>query len=165
MRGVRSSPVTSVAGATVGAVSAAAGLYLGLVTGAMPLDLGVGRRTRALGPLVVEMGAPREVVFDVVAGPYAERTSKAMQAKVSVMERAPEMVLAAHYTPIRGRVKATTVETVRFMRPERVDFRLVRGPVPHVSETFFLESLGDSTRLTYAGRTWYRPLGARPTLG
>ncbi len=48
-------------------------------------------------------------------------------------------------------MKATTVETVRFMRPERVDFRLVRGPVPHVSETFFLESLGDSTRLTYAG--------------
>lgn len=66
----------------MGAVSAAAGLYLGLVTGAMPLDLGVGRRTRALGPLVVEMGAPREVVFDVIAGPYAERTSKAMQAKV-----------------------------------------------------------------------------------
>jgi hypothetical protein len=38
------------------------------------------------------------------------------------------MVLAAHFTPITFGV-ATTVETVRFERPERVDFRVVRGPV------------------------------------
>ena len=33
---------------------------------------------------------------------------------------------------------AQTVETVRFTRPERVDFRLVRGLVPHVVEAFVL---------------------------
>ena len=44
--------------ATVGAGVAAAG-YVGLVTGACPLDLGIGRRVRPLGPQVVEMAAPR----------------------------------------------------------------------------------------------------------
>ena len=43
--------------ATVGVGVAAAG-YVGLVTGACPLDLGVGRRVRPLGPQVVEMAAP-----------------------------------------------------------------------------------------------------------
>ncbi|MBA2559210.1 MAG: hypothetical protein H0V07_04865 [Propionibacteriales bacterium] len=61
------------------------------------------------------------------------------------------MVLAAHYTPIRGRFRATTIETVRFSRPERVDFRLVRGPVPHVVETFRLHERGDATLLEYEG--------------
>lgn len=61
------------------------------------------------------------------------------------------MVLAAHYTPIRGRLRATTVETVRFSRRERVDFRLVRGPVPHVVETFWLTEQGEATLLRYEG--------------
>jgi hypothetical protein len=43
--------------ATVGAGVAAAG-YVGLVTGACPLDLGLGRRVRPLGPQLVEMAAP-----------------------------------------------------------------------------------------------------------
>src|ERR671913_703189 len=55
--------------ATVGVGVAAVG-YVGLVTGACPLDLGVGRRVRPLGPQLVEMAAPREVVFDVIAEPY-----------------------------------------------------------------------------------------------
>ena len=48
---------------------------------------------------------------------------------------------------------AQTVETVRFARPERVDFRLVRGPVPHVMEAFVLteQAGGASTRLAYDG--------------
>jgi hypothetical protein len=41
------------------------------------------------------------------------------------------------------------VETVRFTPPERVDFRLVRGPVPHVVETFLL-----ATYPLPATRTW-----------
>jgi len=36
------------------------------------------------------------------------------------------------------RVGGHTVETDCFTRPERVDFRLVRGPVPHVVERFTL---------------------------
>jgi hypothetical protein len=42
--------------ATVGAGVAAAG-YVGLVTGACPLDLGVGRRVRPLGPQLVDIAA------------------------------------------------------------------------------------------------------------
>lgn len=135
----------------VGACAAGAGVYLGLVTGAVPIDLGIGRIRRALGPLTIEVAAPRETVFDVIAAPYAVRAPMAMRAKVKVLERGTDMVLAAHYTPIRGSLKATTVETVRFTRPDRVDFRLVRGPVPHVVETFRLVERGDSTLLTYDG--------------
>jgi hypothetical protein len=60
------------------------------------------------------------------------------------------MALAAHFTrtPL-GR--ATTVETVRFERPGRIDFRLVRGPVPHVAESFVLQQAEDGTELTWSG--------------
>jgi hypothetical protein len=101
--------------------------------------------------LTVEVAAPRDRVFDIIAVPYSERAPRAMREKVAVLERSSDMVLAAHYTPIRGRLKATTVETVRFTRPERVDFRLVRGPVPEVVETFRLTERGDSTILAYDG--------------
>jgi hypothetical protein len=87
--------------ATVGAGMAAAG-YVGLVTGACPLDLGVGRRVRPLGPQVVEMTAPREVVFDVIAEPYLGRAPKALADKLRVLERGGDMVLAAHFTPWVG---------------------------------------------------------------
>ena len=50
-----------------------------------------------------------------------------------------------------GHAVATTVETVRFTRPERIDFRLVRGPVPHVVEQFVLTPSGRGTRLAYEG--------------
>jgi hypothetical protein len=140
--------------ATVGAGVAAAG-YVGLVTGACPLDLGLGRRVRPLGPQVVEMAAPREVVFDVIAEPYLGRAPRALADKLWVLERGGDMVLAAHFTPLGGRLGlvAQTVETVRFTRPERVDFRLVRGPVPHVVEAFELseQAGGAGTRLAYDG--------------
>ena len=140
--------------ATVGAGVAAAG-YVGLVTGACSLDLGIGRRVRALGPQVVEMTAPRELVFDVIAEPYLGRAPKALADKIRVLERGSDMVLAAHFTPLGGQLGlvAQTVETVRFTRPERVDFRLVRGPVPHVVVAFELgeQAGGAGTRLTYDG--------------
>lgn len=130
---------------------AAAG-YLGLVTGALPLDVGVGRRTRTLGPQTVDIQAPREVVFDVIAQPYLGRATRAMREKVRVLERGSDMVLAAHFTPVAGgRLTAVTVETVRFTRPSRVDFRLVRGPVPYVLESFVLSEHETGTRLVYEG--------------
>lgn len=147
----RSGPAVAAAGALVTCTAGAAGLYLGLVTGALPVDLAVGRTKRVLGPLSVEVAASRETVFDVIAAAYGVRASRAMQEKVTVLERGDDMVLAAHYTPIRGGLRATTVETVRFNRPERVDFRLVRGPVPHVVETFRLSELGEATLLEYDG--------------
>lgn len=141
----------TVACAAAGGTLAGAAAYLGLVTGAAPLDLRAGRRTRTLGPLEVQIAAPREVVFDVIAAPYAERTTRTLRDKVRVLERGSDMVLAAHYTPIRGRLRATTVETVRFGRPDRVDFRLVRGPVPHVVESFVLDTTVEGTALRYSG--------------
>jgi len=136
----------------LGGALAGGGVYLGLVTGAVPIDLGLGRRLRALGPLSVEIDAPAEAVFDVLAEPYAERPSRAMQEKLKVLERGQDLLLAAHYTPIRGWLRATTVETVAFQRPRQIDFRLVRGPVPYVVETFTLEQHDDRTRLTYTGQ-------------
>ena len=46
----------------------------------------------------------------------------------------------------------TTVESVRFERPHVVSFRLLRGPVPLVTETFRLDDDGTgATRLVYSG--------------
>ncbi|MFD7408965.1 SRPBCC family protein [Streptomyces sp. NPDC059866] len=135
--------------AAAGAV--AVGGWAGLVSGALPADLGVGRRIRKLGLQPLDIAAPREVIFDVIGQPYLGRTTRAMQEKVRVLERGGDMVLAAHHTPLGGRWKAVTVETVRFTRPERVDFRLVRGPVPYVVESFTLTERDGATRLLYEG--------------
>ena len=114
-----------------------AGVYALVVRGALTLDLGIGRRTRPLGPLTRTIAAPPEVIFDVIAAPYLGRTPRAMQDKLQVWERSSDMALAAHITTT-GRLTTTTVETVRFERPHRVSFRLLRGPVPHVVETYEL---------------------------
>lgn len=140
--------VIAAAGVTLAGGAAA---YAGLVTGACPVDLGVGRQSRPLGPLTTDIAADRESVFAVIMAPYLARQTRAMKEKLTVLERGDNMVLAAHYTPVRGRLRATTVETVRFTRPERVDFRLVRGPVPHVVETFTLTDHDGGTRLAYDG--------------
>jgi Polyketide cyclase / dehydrase and lipid transport len=139
----------SLAGLTVLA-GCAVGLWALLVRGSLTLDLGVGRRYRTLGPLRVRIAAPREVVFDVVSGPYLGRTPRALRAKLEVLERGEDVVLAAHYTRAYG-LTATTVETVRFEPPECVHFRLVRGPVPHVVEEFALRETDGGTELEYSG--------------
>jgi hypothetical protein len=60
------------------------------------------------------------------------------------------MVLAAHFTQVKCGI-TTTLETVRFQRPHRIDFRLVRGPVPHLSESFLLDSHEQGTTFTWQG--------------
>jgi hypothetical protein len=89
------------AASTVAAGAAAAG-DVGLVTGACPLDVGIGRRVRPLGPQLVEVAARREAVFDLIAEPYLGRTPRALADKVRVLERGSDMVLAAHVTPLGG---------------------------------------------------------------
>lgn len=132
---------------------AAAATYVGLVTGALPADLGIGRRLRPLGPDAVEIAAPRELVFDVIAEPYLGQQTRAVAEKITILERGVDMVLAAHRTPVHGgRLTATTIETVRFERPHAVHFRLVRGPVPYVAEKFALIESDGITRLTYDGQ-------------
>jgi hypothetical protein len=139
-----------VIGRAAAALGAVAGLWALLVRGSLGLDVGVGRRLRPLGPLTVPIGAARETVFDVISAPYLGRTPKALGDKLHVLERGSDMVLAAHFTQVRGLV-ATTVETVRFERPSTVHFRLVRGPVPHVVEQFVLHDRGNATELEYRG--------------
>lgn len=121
-----------------------------LVRGALTLDLGIGRTTQPLGPVSWKIAAPPELVFDVIAAPYLGRTPRALQEKLQVWERGADMVLAAHLTPV-WRLVATTVETVRFERPDWIHFRLLRGPVPHVAESFELRPAGAGTELTWSG--------------
>jgi hypothetical protein len=130
-------------------VAARSGYRL-VARGALTVDLGIGRRVRALGPVSWRIAAPRETVFEVVAAPYLARTPRSLATKLHVWERGSDMVLAAHFTQVRCGV-TTTVETVRFDGPARIDFRLVRGPVPHVSESFVLASGADGTELTWEG--------------
>jgi hypothetical protein len=142
VRGIR----TLAYAAAVGGVG-----YRLLASGQLTLDTGVGRTLRPLGPITVAMAAPRDTVFDVIAAPYLGRTPRAMADEIDVLERGSDMVLAAHSTPVSGRIVTTTVETVRFNRPETIDFRLVRGPVPHVVERFTLHPEQGATRLEYTG--------------
>jgi hypothetical protein len=96
------------------------------------------------------IAAPPEVVFDVIAAPYLGHTPRALQRELEVWERGSDMVLAEHFTHLKCGT-TTTVETVRFQRPDRIDFRLVRGPVPHVSESFLLAPVDGGTQLTWQG--------------
>jgi hypothetical protein len=139
-----------------GAVAAAGGLaglgYYLVVTGKLTIDTGWGRRVRPLGPFGVEVAAPAATVFDVIAAPYLARTPRAMSGKFRVLERGSDMVLAEHYTPVhQGRLTALTLETVMFDRPHRIAFRLVRGPVPYLTEEFALTEHDGTTRLDYSG--------------
>ena len=139
---------TLVAGSALG--FAARKTYRLLTSGALTLDLGVGRRLQPLGPLLQPIRAPQELVFDVIAGPYLGKTPRALADRLHVWERGGDMVLAAHYTQVKCGI-TTTLETVRFQRPDRIDFRLVRGPVPHLVESFLLTPTGAGTELHWQG--------------
>jgi hypothetical protein len=124
--------------------------YRLVASGAATIDVGVGRRVQRLGPQSWDIAAGRELVFDVIAAPYLGRTPRALEDKLQVWERGTDMVLAAHSTSLRCG-DTITVETVRFERPARIDFRVVRGPVPHVVESFVLDETDAGTRLTWDG--------------
>lgn len=144
-----------------GAAAAAAVVYRQVVSGALTLDVGVGRTTRQLGPITIDIDAPREVVFDVIAAPYLGRAGSAGE-HIEVLDRGSDLVVAAHRTPV-GRHLTTTVESVGFDRPSLVTFRLLRGPVPHVQETFRLDQVESRTHLRYDGElgTDFGVLGKR----
>jgi hypothetical protein len=100
----------------------------------------------------MQIAAPATTVFDVIAAPYLGRIPRAMSGKLQVLQRGTDMVLAEHYTLVhRGRLTAATLETVTFDRPHRIAFRLVRGPVPHITEEFALTEQDGMTRLDYSG--------------
>jgi hypothetical protein len=136
------------------ALSALLGLLFALLsTGRLTLDTGWGRRMRPLGPQVVRIQAPREMVFDLAGVPYLARNPpQALREKVAVLERGDDVVIAAHRTRV-GPFTTVTVESVSFARPERIAFRLLRGPVPFVAERFLLREIdgGAATELEYSG--------------
>jgi hypothetical protein len=140
----------STAGAA-GLVGTATAAYLGLVTGRVTLDLGVGRRSRPLGPLTIDVAAPRDIVYAVAAAAYAERRPRALSEKVDIWDRSENVVLAAHRTSVGRGPTAVTVEMVTFDPPRRIGFRLLRGPVPHVAESFEFEPSPTGTQLVYTG--------------
>lgn len=148
-----SQPRTSrlVALGTAAGIGSAFGGYVLALRGSLTIDLGVGRRVRPLGPIRVSIAAPRETVFDVIAAPYLHKTPRAMRHKLEVLERGSDMALAAYHTPLGYRLTVTIHETIRFERPERVTFRLLRGPVPHLVETFELHATEHGTDLEYRG--------------
>jgi hypothetical protein len=135
--------------------------YRFYVSGAVTIDSGVGRRVRGLGPVTWEIAADRETVFEVIASSYLGKTPRSMKDHLDVWERGTDMVLAAHHTRVKCGV-TSTVETVHFERPDRINFRLVRGPVPHVREAFVLEAAENGSTLTWVGElgTDYGALGA-----
>ena len=135
----------------VGVVGVGMVVYRLLVQGALTLDTAIGRRTRRLGPIHLDIAATPETVFDIIAAPYLGKTPKAMEDKIRVLERGSDLVLAEHFTHVCGGMTTTTVETVRFERPRRIYFRLLRGPVPYVVETFELEPSNTGTTFTYTG--------------
>jgi hypothetical protein len=145
---VRRAGATLVAGSALG--FAARKTYRLLTSGALTLDLDAGRRLQPLGPLLQPIRAPQDVVFDVIAGPYLGKTPRALADKLQVWERGSDMVLAAHFTHVKCGI-TTTLETVRFQRPDRIDFRLVRGPVPHLAESFQLTANDHGTELRWQG--------------
>lgn len=130
------------------------------VRGQLTLDLGRWRSIRPLGPITVRIRAPRDVVYQQIAGPYLGRTPASLRERLQVLERSDSMALALHRTPV-GSQHAVTMETVVFESPGRIGFRLVRGPVPHVVEEFALVEVGDGTELRYTGElgTDFGPFG------
>ncbi len=140
----------ALAGMAAAGASAAAGAAFLMSRGRLSLDVGWGRSIHPLGPITASIRAPRDLVFDHIAGPYLGRTPAALRDKLAVLERAENMAVAQHRTKL-PLMDAITVESIRFQRPERVSFRLLRGPVPHVVEEFVLEEQDGGTLVTYQG--------------
>jgi hypothetical protein len=145
-----------------------AGMFLLLAMGRLHLDLGWGRDVHELGPIEIRIDAPRDLVFELISGPYLGRTPG--HSGIEVLARGPEIAVAVHHTKVHF-YEARTVEVVEFEAPSRVDFRHLTGPVPHAIERFELEEVAGHTTLRYggevgidffllgrlAGRHWVRP--------
>ena len=129
-------------------IALVAGAFLLLAMGRLHLDLGWGRSIHELGPITVQIAAPRELVFEIVAAPYLGRTPR--DSGIEVLARGDDLAVAAHHTKVHF-YTARTVEVVEFEAPTRVAFRHLTGPVPHALEEFVLEEVDGNTELRYGG--------------
>lgn len=142
--------------------------FLLLAMGRLTLDLGWGRSLHPLGPISIQIAAPRELVFEILEAPYSGRAPAG--SGIEVLARGDSLVVAAHHTKVHFYM-ARTVEAVEFERPGRIGFKHLTGPVPHAVEEFSLDDAGGETELRYsgevgidffvlgrvAGRRWVRP--------
>lgn len=72
-------------------------------------------------------------------------------AHARVLERpASDLAIVEFTTSVLGRT-VRTVEEVRFIKPDRITYRLLRGPLPQVEEEFVFEPEGSGVRLRYRG--------------
>jgi hypothetical protein len=133
--------------------------------GKLTLDTGRGRTKHALGPIVVEVEAPRDLVFEQISAAYLGRTPHSLRGHLEVVDRGSDLVLARHWSTTRF-TNAQTLEMVGFEAPERVRFRHVRGPVPHAVEEFVLRESDVGTTVEYRGEIgldfwWFGSVAAR----
>jgi hypothetical protein len=128
-------------------VAMVAGGFLALAMGRLHLDLGWGRSRHELGPLAVEIEAPRELVHEILSAPYLRRIE---DDSIEVLAGDEEVVVAAHLTKVHF-YEARTVEAIELDPPARIGFRHLTGPVPEAVEEFRLEAYGDRTVLRYGG--------------
>ncbi len=104
-----------------------------------------------LPSLSLPIRARLELVFQLIAavgqGPDARHAR--------VQERpAPDRLIVEFTTRVLGRT-VRTLEEVRLHPPDRITYRLLRGPLPEVEEEFRLEASDPGVILRYAGT--YRP--------
>lgn len=147
-------------------------VVLGVVTlvrlmrvGKLTLDTGWGRTVHPLGPIVLDVAAPRDLVFEQISAAYLGRTPQGLREHLEVVDRGVDLVLARHWSSTRF-TKAQTLETVGFEPPARVRFRHVRGPVPHAVEEFVLTESETGTTFEYRGEIgldfwWFGSFAAR----
>ncbi len=145
-----SAPAWGLVAATAILVIGVGSLLFFMTRGWLTLDLGWGRSLHPVGPIILAIGAPRELVFEQISSPYLGRTPQALRGKLEILDRSDRLVVAAHRTKLR-RFVSVTVESVVFEPPERVGFRHLRGPVPHAVEEFLLREAEEGTELEYRG--------------
>jgi len=122
--------------------------FLLLAMGRLHLDLGWGRSLHELGPIEIEIAAPRELVFKMISEPYLGHTPR--DSGIEVLAKGTDLAVATHLTRVHF-YGARTVEAVDFEAPSRVGFRHLTGPVPHAVERFVLEETQGLTTLRYDG--------------
>jgi hypothetical protein len=125
-------------------------LFSWMARGRLTLDADLGRSFHPLGPLTVQIDAPRDLVFEQLSAPYLGRTPRETAATLEVIERGSDMVVARHVSKVAF-YASETVESVRFEAPGRISFRHLRGPVPHAVEAFELVERNGGTELVYTG--------------
>lgn len=137
--------------------------FLQMARGRLSLDLGWGRSRHSLGPIVIRVRAPRELVFEALSAPYVGRSPAG--SRVEVIERGDGLVIAEHHTPVHF-YTARTLEAVALDPPSRITFRHLAGPVPEAFEAFELREEDGETVVEYRGEVgldfwWLGRIAAR----